>query len=552
MIFSPPPTPNGDLHLGHISGPYLAADILKRHLLQKGENALYITGSDENQSYVELKARQMQISPKVIANQFSESIQSVLKQYNSAPDFFYRPLYDKEYTKYVIDFFKKLFSSSALKTKISKQPYCEECNLWLFEAHMSGICPHCTSPCGGGSCETCGLPNDCIGLINSFCKYCKTKPVLKETKQIYLPLQSYSKQLKKYLESINLSPRLRGLVRDVLDKGLPDLPITHNAHWGLAAPFDGFENQKLCSWCEMAPGYLFALHKITSKNNGLRNFMNDPKAKITLFFGFDNAYFYTIIMPALFLAYNHSVKLPTEMIYNEFYLFDNLKFSKSRSHVVLAKDIVKKASSDVIRYYLSATRPEFERTQFSYSHFIELINVDLIDGLSSWICDLSSRITLDFDGVCPDGGEWTVEHEEFIRYLQRFLQEATQAYEPKFFSLANIVSLLRELLVRTKKLSLSRKYLSNNNSINKLEYQTSLVLELTSLKYYAIVCSPIMPEFSEKLFKALGISMRFGWDRNVRLMAKGTKIKNLSNCIFTPINIDVFELSDKKDTQYEK
>ncbi|MBL0941864.1 MAG: class I tRNA ligase family protein, partial [Alphaproteobacteria bacterium] len=401
LIFSPPPTPNGDLHLGHIAGPYLSADILKRHLLQKGENALYITGSDEHQSYVELKARQMQISPKVIANQFSESIQSVLKQYNSAPDFFYQPLYNREYTKDVTDFFTKLFSSSALKIKICKQPYCEKCCLWLFEAHMSGICPHCSSPCGGGSCETCGLPNDCIELINSFCKYCKTKPILKETKQIYLPLQIYSNKLKTYLESIKLPFRIRRLVRDILDRGLPDLAITHTSQWGMAAPFEGFENQKLCSWCEMVPAYLFALHNIPNESNGIKNFLDEPKAKITLFFGFDNAYFYTIIMPALFLAYDHAIKLPTEIIYNEFYLFDNLKFSKSRSHIVLAKDIIQNTSSDALRYYLSATRPEFERTQFSYSDFVELINLDLIEGLSNWVSTLSSQITLEYKGVCP-------------------------------------------------------------------------------------------------------------------------------------------------------
>ncbi|MBL0941372.1 MAG: hypothetical protein IBJ00_01385, partial [Alphaproteobacteria bacterium] len=147
---------------------------------------------------------------------------------------------------------------------------------------------------------------------------------------------------------------------------------------------------------------------------------------------------------------------------------------------------------------------------------------------------------------------WTIEHEEFIRYLQRFLQEASQAYEPQFFSPVTIVRLLRELVVRTRKLSVSRKYLSNNNSINKLESQTTLVLELTSLKYYAIVCYPIMPEFSNKLLSALGMPMRVAWDTDVRLLAKGTQIKNLSNCTFTPLNVAVFESSDKKDTRDEK
>src|SRR3546814_6187187 len=106
------------------------------------------------------------------------------------------------------------------------------------------------------------MPNDCIELINSFCKYCKTKPVLKETKQIYLPLQNYSKQLKKYLESIKLPSHVRSLVRDILDRGLPDLAITHETQWGMAAPFDGFNNHKICSWCEMAPAFFFTLHNM--------------------------------------------------------------------------------------------------------------------------------------------------------------------------------------------------------------------------------------------------------------------------------------------------
>jgi len=546
LIFSPPPTPNGDLHLGHISGPYLSADILKRSYLQRGDEVLYFSGSDDNQSYVELKAKQMQISSDLVADHFSSNIQSVLKQYNADPDLFYGPLHDKDYTDFVVEFFRKLFDSSIIKTKICSQPYCEQCNIWLFEAHMSGLCPHCNSPCGGGSCETCGLPNLCVDVVDSFCKFCKKKPILKETKQVYLPLQNYHQKIKQYLERINLPAHIRALVRTALDKKLPDLLITHQSHWGITAPFEGFEEQKLCSWCEMAPGYLFLIHKVVNEQENWKNFLKDPNSKITLFFGFDNTYFYTIIMTALYLAFDESIKLPDEIIYNEFYLFDKLKFSTSRGHAVWAKDIIKKVTSDVLRYYLSATRPEIERTQFTYLEFVKLVNTDLADELSGWISNLAIRINSDFNGICPDGGEWVVEHEEFVRYLQKFLIEVTQAYEPPFFSPANIIKLLKELVSRVKKLSLTGSYLIANNSFSKLEYQTTLVLELTALKYYAMVCSPIMPEFSEKLFNALGFKKKINWETDVRLLAKNTEIKNLSSCTFMPISIALFETVRKE------
>jgi methionyl-tRNA synthetase len=543
LILSPPPTPNGDLHLGHLAGPYLAADILRRYWLQQeGTEVFYLTGSDDHQSYVALKASQMNLSPSAIANTFSDNIQSIFSLFDMSPTLFYRPLNNKDYIEFVQQFFKTLFAHSAIVPKTVTQPFCETCERWLFEAHIGGFCPNCQGSCGGGGCESCGFPNEGTDIIEPFCKYCKKTPSFRQTKKLYFPLKNYTKPLLTYWERLSLPPHIRALLRGLLEKGLPDIHITHHGEWGVNAPFEQFIDQNLCSWCEMVPGYLFSLQHNNPQKTGWKESWNDSDTKIVLFFGFDNTFFYTVLMPALLLAYDSAIKLPDNIIYNEFYLFEQQKFSTSRSHAVWAKDIIKNVSADVLRYYLAATRPEFERTQFSYAAFIELINQDLVNDLSAWILSLSKRVTTVFQGQCPDGGEWTVEHDEFNLFLHLFIRQCKEAYNPAYFSPATVIRLLRELVLRSKKLSAGTLFLQNN-PFNKLEYQTSLVLELTALKYYALAIAPIMPTFSKNILQALH-SSSYSFSEEIRLIAKGTSIGKLEHTIFHPLTIKQLNPAD--------
>lgn len=543
LIITPPPTPNGNLHLGHMAGPYIAADILKRYFLQQGEQVLYFTGSDDHQSYVALEARRSSSKPEEVAQKFSDNIIQTLKKFAASPDVFYRPIGNDKYIKYVQNFFMQLEQRNVIQAISKDQPFCVQCDRWLFEAHVGGTCPHCDSPCGGGGCESCGIPNDVSNLINGFCKQCKSAPEPRQTTQMYLALEDYAEQLKERLDNVNLPAHVRELVRGILARPLADIAVTYHSDWGIDAPFEDMAGQKLCSWCEMAPAYLFATQDMGTVLTVLQDWdsaWTDHETEINLFFGFDNSYFYTIIMPILHLAFDPAIKLPNHFIYNEFYLFEDSKFSTSRGHAVWANEVIEKVPSDVLRYYLATTRPEETRTQFTYSQFIDLVNRDLAHELSSWITDISTRIECDFDNICPDGGEWSIEHERFALYLHDCLEVAERAYNPVHFSPANIAHSLRGLVFEGRKLSSALHFLRSGTKASKLEYRTGIVFELTALKYYALIVMPIMPDFAQRICTALGLASMLSWDNEIRLIPKDTPIKGLSLCVFSPLSMEQF------------
>lgn len=542
VIIPPPPTPNGDLHLGHLAGPYLAADMLKRFLCQQGKAALLITGSDDHQSYVQLKAKQQSVksSPAEVAESYAQRIQRVFQQFGIQQDIFYRPLDNTSYIDFVQNYFLGLLQSGAIEPKEAMQPYCEHCQQWLFEADLSGYCLHCHSPCGGGSCETCAMPNQGVDIVKHYCKYCRHTPQARSVTYLYLSLEKFRKRLQPYLHQLKLPAHIRAFIRQLFAHSLPDVAITRHGTWGIPAPFPGFEDQKINTWCEMVPAYLFAASvasgaALDQLPSGWRSYWNKPQVNITLFFGFDNTFFYTVLFPALLLADAVNNKLPDNIIYNEFYLFEHSKFSTSRGHAIWAKDIINEVSADCLRYYLAATRPEMTRTNFDYALFTQVINQDLAGDLSTWLLDLAQRITTDFNGISPDGGEWNIEHDGFIHFLQTFLIQYTYELHPEHFSPVKAITLLRELVNRARELASSTQFLRNDHQANRLEYQTTLVIELTAAKYYALASVSIMPNFAQQLARSLHISLETPWDTQVRLFPKDILINQLSTCIFEPL-----------------
>lgn len=546
LIIAPPPTPNGDLHVGHLAGPYLSADILKRFLQQNGHQVAYIAGSDDHQSYVKLKAEQSKIQEKNIIETYSVKIQQVFNKINASPDIFYRPLKDTNYIRFVQTYFQDLFNSGAIKVKSIEQAYCDDCQQYLREADLNGLCPYCACSCGGNSCESCGMPNSCVDIINAMCKVCRNSTKKRTVNRVCLELENYREALQKYLQQLNMPSHVRSLVRKLMEKRLPDIPIAYPGDWGIVAPFFGFNDQKLCSWCEMAPGYIYASCLAQNCNpteieSAWLKAWNNTDIETTLLFGFDNSFFYTILMPALLLASTALLRLPDRVIYNEFYLLDDKKFSKSRDHVVLAKDILAQVPDDCLRYYLAATRPEVEKTRFNYNAFIDVINNDLVEHLSTWISHLASRLKTDFNNVCPDGGLWCQEHDKFINYLHSFIEHFPSALNIKIFSTSYAIELLRELMFKAEKLAICNSYLQGNNAKNKLDYQTGIVLELTALKYYALACYAIMPKFAGQLADVLGLKNDLVWETELRLLPKETVINNLQTCTFQRLDVGLWQ-----------
>ncbi|CAO4843136.1 MAG: hypothetical protein FADNKDHG_01198 [Holosporales bacterium] len=515
FIFAPPPTPNGDLHLGHLSGPYLASDIFKRHQTQKLKPSTFIVGTDDFQSYVSLKAKIEKRLSYDVAKTYSNRIKDVFDLYQIQPDIFYTPLKDENYQTFVARFFEKCSEQKIIHRQKIQQAFCTACNIFLHEAHIGGQCYHCFEQCGGGACENCGVHQN-NKIKNSFCKYCKTPPILKETEQFVFPLSIYQEQVKKKLEESSLPTHVRKCLKKIFEEPLENIPVTYDTDWGIDVLHSKSKTFKLCSWMEMIAAYLYFFEQDT-KNN---------QKSFVFFFGFDNSFFYTVIMIAFLIRYLGD-DVNVNFVVNEFYLFNKLKFSKSRSHTILAKNMAKIYNIDALRYFLSLTRPETIRTDFCLTSLEQTIHNDLIKNLSEWIVDLSNCLNDKYDNKCPDGGEITIEHQKFLFQLNTVIKACSKFYQVDYFSPINIVKNIQYFLSCCQTLKQSRHHNTTN-----AEHRTFIALELTALKYFCMICYPIMPHFCKKLYAALGQGDHIIWQNEIRMIVKDTKIYNLKECYF--------------------
>nr|WP_240903758.1 class I tRNA ligase family protein [Chengkuizengella sediminis] len=547
LIFASPPTPNGDLHLGHISGPYTGADILNRFLKLKNMESHYITYMDDYQSYVSLKAKQLGKSTIDTSNYFADIIEDTFLLNDIKVENCLRPNHSEDYIKFIQNFFIKLYENGKLIEKEVPSLYCDCCDLYLHEANVRGQCPHCLESSDGNACEQCGQPNDCTDLIKPACKHCDHRPSIKNSKHIYFPLNLYEKQLRNYVKGVSMRSHHRALCEKMLEQGLPDIRITHTSDWGIPVPLEHYQGQSLYVWFEMCPGYIAATDDFVSKDekdSDWRKYWKNNNAEVVQFFGFDNSYFHALLFPALYMAFDKEIKLPTAFVTNEFLRLDDLKFSTSRGHAIWGQDLLKKVPSDVLRFYLSYIRAETVQENFSLIEFEQTVDYELNQCWQGWISKLIHKINVNFEGVTPHTGGWQNRHRIFYEMLKNTVKEVSISYEPEVFSLQQVTRKCSELVRRASAFGESETYYKGISSQYD-DFRTSIALELTAAKTLAILIAPIMPRFSEYLWESLGINEQMQWEDVPRLILGDLVVRKDDFIYFTPIKEQLaqYELS---------
>lgn len=535
LVLAPPPTPNGDLHVGHLSGPYLRADIYKRFSRMRGIATYYLCGADEHQSYVRFKGEQIGLSPEATANKFADEIQKTLFAARIEIDYFARPRKLPQHQLLVKDFFRRLSTTGKLIKKEEECLYCESCNLYLFEAYVSGSCPHCGVPTNGNACETCGRPNLCHDLRDPHCNKCGRTPALRRLDRLYMPLAPYEKQLWQYYDKVTISPHIRAVCEQIIEQGLPEVPVTHVTDWGIPVP--GYDGQRFYVWFEMAPGLLAATDELAGMNGeprGWKRFWKEDDVKIVKFMGFDNGYFYSLFFPAIFHAYDPGIKLPEALIGNEFYQLDNSKFSTSRNHAIWGRDLLKGHNVDLVRFYLAYSAPEAEQTNFTLADFQQVVNREVLGGVQQWLRELGRRIATYSHATAPSPAIWTDSHSRFYDYLRQVPVYIELAYGEKSFSTQLAARQLLELVRRSSAFGRSEEHWSQVNS-RRLTYNTALALELAAARLFTIMAAPVMPLFAALLWKDLGQTASLHhavWPDGVEWLDPGTQISNLQRKYF--------------------
>ncbi|WIM94999.1 class I tRNA ligase family protein [Actinoplanes oblitus] len=372
MIVAPGPTANGDLHLGHLAGPFLAADICARYARAVGQDVLFGTGIHSTQNYIVTTARRLNEVPEELRERAVGLVRESLATLRVQADGFVT--FDDRYVKTVITFFERLHSLGKLRLRRVRFPYVARTGEYLTDAYVRGSCPVCLADGCAGLCESCGTWVASGDLIEPRSTLDPGDVVeLREATVLVLPVEEYRAGLTAYVEKhgSTMRPRLARMMEEMLSRPLPDYPVTLPISWGIPAPFPEVAGQVIYSDAETIAWSMRctalaaeARGEVPTGEDELWD--ADADGRVIYFFGSDATYAFVVVGTAMLLALGGYV-LPEQFVTNEFYELDSDKFSTSRGHLVTGRELAAEVPRDLIRFYLASTGPEFQRTNFTRS-----------------------------------------------------------------------------------------------------------------------------------------------------------------------------------------
>ncbi|MFF8681060.1 class I tRNA ligase family protein [Streptomyces sp. NPDC015237] len=535
FVFSTPPTPNGDLHLGHLSGPYLGADAYVRFQRMTGAQAWHLTGSDDFQSYVQAAARRDGREPADTAAHYSAEIAATLKLLDIEPDQYTVTNADTDYPDGLREFFSELVASGGVTPREAPALF-DASGRYLYEVDVSGVCPSCSHGTSGNICEECGEPNSVVDLADPVATTDGGAPTEGTVTRYTLPLHEHRADIEAHHGLGRVPARLRELADRVLRRPGHDVPLTHPSDWGVRPGRSDVPGQVIWVWPEMAYGFLHGIQALGRRlNRPWQARTPQDEWKIVHFFGYDNSFYHSVLYPALYKLAHPGWKADIDYHVNEFYLLEGSKFSTSRRHAIWGKDILTPESVDAVRYFLARTRPEGRRTDFRSAAFTALVETDLIGTWQQWLNRVGERLDKEFDGIAPDAGTWRPEHSAFLNRLEARRRALAAAYGPDGFSLNDAAEELHGLVRDAVRFSRQEGATAGIERWSG-EARTTMALELAAARLLAQCAAPVMPRFARRLSTALGDPAPAHWPDTVRLLDPGTRVELREKVFFTPVD----------------
>lgn len=498
LLFWPsPPTPNGGLHLGHLSGPYLMADVLKRYHRLRGRASGTLLVLDEHQSYVALRAHFDQAEPAATAARLGPEIIALLKAFGAEPEAVIQPSQNPAYRQAVEAALAQLFRDGFVQRKAGTAHYCESCQRYLYDGFAAGNCPHCETSCRGSLCETCCMVNTSDTHQDVHCLICDAPAVKRPVERLVFSLEPFKETLAQYHAHLRLSPRMRVLARKFM--AVSEIEVSQPGTWGIPVELEG---QILSPWFELS----LAGPALTAGN------------EVVNCFGADNAFFYLMQDPAVSLALDPSRALPTALFSNEYLMLDDQKMSTSRGHTLDAAEMLKTHSADLLRLYLAGVRPEHRDTQCSVEAMENFLKVGVVGAWQGWLEHLGKSLLAEAASKAPPPpeGMWP-EQQEFYGQLNMLLQRAGRAYD--LGNLPEVARCLHDLVHHGRSFAESQEAL-----VGMPERAASLALGLAAVRLMASLCAPLMPQFSAQLWKHLGFRAPGGWPDRVEFLPGGQRV----------------------------
>lgn len=505
------PYANGPVHIGHLAGVYVPADIYVRYLRMRGRDVLYVCGSDEHGVPITIKARQLGCSPQDIVDKYHALIRDSFAGLGINFDIYGRTT-SAVHEKNASDFFLKLYNDGKFITRESEQYYDPEAGTFLADRYIVGTCPKCGAEGAyGDQCEKCGSTLSPEELINPKSKLSGAVPVKKKTTHWYLPLQDYEQWLREWILDGHKEWRsnVYGQVKSWLDGGLQPRAVTRDLDWGVPVPVKGAEGKVLYVWFDAPIGYISNTQELLP--DSWETWWKSQDTKLVHFIGKDNIVFHCIVFPSMLKAYGDGYILPENVPANEFLNLEGDKISTSRNWAVWAHEYLRDfpGKEDVLRYVLTANAPETKDNDFSWKDFQQRNNSELVAVFGNFVNRAVVLTHKYFAGKVPPCGSLLDIDKEVLAQIPALKASIEKNIEEYHFreALKDAMSLAR----------LGNKYISDTEpwKVAKTDLDRTATILNISLQIcadLAIAFEPFTPFAAERLRRMLGVSLDAGAD----------------------------------------
>ena len=510
------PYANGGVHIGHLAGVYVPADIYVRYLRLKGEDVMFVGGSDEHGVPVTMRARKEGITPQDVVDRYHKMIKDSFEEFGISFDVYSRTT-SKTHHKFASDFFRKLYDEGKLVEETSKQYYDEEAKQFLADRYITGECPHCHNEGAyGDQCEKCGRDLSPTELINPKSTISGSQPVLKETKNWYLPLNDYQEWLKQWILEGHKEwrPNVYGQCKSWLDMDLQPRAMTRDLDWGIPVPVEGAEGKVLYVWFDAPIGYISNTKELCESNperwGTWQKWWQDEDTRLVHFIGKDNIVFHCLIFPVMMKAHGGYI-MPDNVPANEFLNLENDKISTSRNWAIWLHEYLVDfpGKQDVLRYVLTANAPETKDNNFMWKDFQERNNSELVAIYGNFVNRALQLTKKYFNGIVPQCGELQDIDRQAIEEFKDVKQKVEQLLDQFKFrdALKEAMNLAR---IGNKYITDCEPWKVAKTDMERVKTILNICLQLSA--NLSIAFEPFLPFSSKKLRDMLNVDT-FDWEQ---------------------------------------
>ena len=508
------PYANGPVHIGHLAGVYIPADIYVRFLRMNQEDVIFIGGSDEHGVPITIKALQQGISPQDVVDRYHGIIKKSFADFGISFDIYSRTS-NQIHHETASGFFRKMYEAGQFIEKVSQQYYDEAASQFLADRYITGTCPHCSyDKAYGDQCENCGTSLNATDLIEPTSVLSGNKPILKETRHWFLPLNEYEPWLREWIlegHKDDWKTNVYGQCRSWIEQGLQPRAVTRDLDWGVKVPVEGADGKVLYVWFDAPIGYISATRELTPD---WEKYWKDKDTKLVHFIGKDNIVFHCIIFPAMLKA-EGSYILPENVPANEFLNLENDKISTSRNWAVWLHEYLEEfpGKQDVLRYVLTSNAPETKDNDFTWKDFQAKNNNELVAILGNFVNRTLVLTDKYFKSVVPLPGELSDRDKLTLEEMAKFPGRIANSLHHYRFreALSEMMNLAR----------LGNKYLTDNEpwkiySTDPVRVGTILNISLQICAQLTILAEPFLPFSADRIRKMLNLPA-FLWKDALRL-----------------------------------